>query len=87
MGATEPRGDTWARGCRFGWRVAAPGGGWREYFRVSGLGNREPGSGVQVRVQVQGLNFVPHPYLYLITRTCDLRAETWDLRMKLQALS
>ena len=63
------------------------GGGWREYFRVSGLGNREPGSGVQVRVQVQGLNFVPHPYLYLITRTCDLRAETWDLRMKLQALS
>jgi hypothetical protein len=60
-------------------RVA--GGRWRENFQVSGLGNREPGSGAQVRVQVQGLNFVPHPYLYLITRTWDLRAETWDLRM------
>ena len=30
-------------------------------FRVSGLGSREPGSGVQVRVQVQDLN---------IARTC-----------------
>ena len=47
-------------------------------FQVSGLGRREPGSGVQVRVQVQGLNFAPHPHLYLITRTRDLRAETWD---------
>ena len=56
-------------------------------FQVSGLGRREPGTGVRVRVQVQGLNFVPHPYLYLITRTWDLRAETLDLRMKLQALS
>ena len=31
-----------------------------------------------VRVQVQVLNFTLHPYLYLITRTRDLRAETWD---------
>ena len=36
-------------------------------FQVSGLGSREPGSGVQVRVQVQDLNVTPH--LYLITRT------------------
>ncbi len=48
------------------------------YFRVSGLGRREPGSGVQVRVQVQDLNFAPYPHLYLITRTRDLRAETCD---------
>ena len=47
-------------------------------FQVSGLGRREPGSGVQVRVQVQDLNFILHPHLYLITRTRDLRAETWD---------
>ena len=50
-------------------------------FQVSGLGRREPGSGVQVRVQVQDLNFIPHPHLYLITRTRDLRAETWDLKL------
>ena len=54
--------------------------GWcRKYFQVSGLGRREPGSGIQVRVQVQDLNFIPH--LYLNTRTRDLRAETWDPRM------
>ena len=45
-------------------------------FQVSGLGRREPGSGVQVRVQVQDLNFILHPHLYLITRTRDLKAET-----------
>ena len=45
-------------------------------FQVSGLGSREPGSGVQVRDQVRDLNFTPHPYLHLITRTRDLRAET-----------
>ncbi len=50
-------------------------------FQVSGLGSREPGSGVQVRVQVQDLNVTPHPHLYLITRTRDLRAETWDLKL------
>jgi hypothetical protein len=33
------------------------------HFQVSGLGNREPGSGVQVRVQVQELNLPG-------TRTC-----------------
>ena len=38
-------------------------------FQVSGLGRREPGSGVRVRVQVQELNFARHPHLYLITRT------------------
>jgi hypothetical protein len=32
-------------------------------FQVSGLGRREPGSGVQVRVQVQDLNIAR-------TRTC-----------------
>ena len=47
-------------------------------FQVSGLSPRVPGSGVQVRVQVQDLNFTPYPHLYLITRTRDLRAETWD---------
>ena len=85
------------------------GGGY--FSQVSGLGRREPGSGIQVRVQVralslsrgradhpwsaaveqgcstlpkagafkiqvQDLNFTPYPYLYLITRTRDLRAET-----------
>ena len=50
--------------------------GWGDLFQVSGLGRREPGSGVQVQVQV--LNFTLHPHLYLITRTRDLRAETWD---------
>jgi len=39
------------------------------FFQVSGLGRRVPGSGVQVRVQVQDMNFAPHPHLYLITRT------------------
>ena len=39
------------------------------HFQVSGLSRREPGSGVQVRVQVQDLNFTPYPHLYLITRT------------------
>ncbi len=39
------------------------------HFRVSGLGRREPGSGVQVRVQVQDLKFVPYPHLYLMTCT------------------
>ena len=43
--------------------------GWGCLFQVSGLSNREPGSGVRVQVQVRGLNFVPHPYLHLITRT------------------
>ena len=53
------------------------------HFQVSGLGDREPGSGLQVRVQVQDLNFTRHPhlYLYLNTRARDLRAETWDLRI------
>ncbi len=51
------------------------------HFQVTGLGSRVPGSGVLVRVQVQALHFVPHPHLYLITRTRDLRAETWDLKM------
>jgi hypothetical protein len=37
------------------------------HLQVSGLGGREPGSGIQVRVQVQDLNFTPH--LYLVTRT------------------
>ena len=49
----------------------------------SGLGSREPGSGAQVRVQVQDLNFTRHPRLFLNTRARDLRAETWDLKMAL----
>ena len=54
-------------------------------FQVSGLSRREPGSGVQVQVQVQDLSFAPYPhlYLYLITRTRDLRAETWDPKVPL----
>ncbi len=43
--------------------------GWGHNFQVSGLGRREPGSGVQVRVQVRVLNFILYPHLYLITRT------------------
>jgi hypothetical protein len=39
------------------------------HFRVSGLSRREPGSGVQVRVQVQDLNVAPYPHLTLIART------------------
>ena len=58
-----------------------------KYFQVSGLGNRVPGSGVQVLVQVQDLNFAPHPHLYLITRTRDLRAETSDPKMSLMFVS
>jgi hypothetical protein len=49
-------------------------------FQVTGLGNREPGTGVQVWAQVKDLNF-PHLHLYLITCTRDLRAETWDPKM------
>ena len=49
-------------------------------FQVTGLGNREPGTGVQVWAQVKDLNF-PHLHLYLITCTRDLRAETWDAKM------
>ncbi len=51
------------------------------HFQVSGLGSQVPGTGPQVRVQVQDLNFTPYQYLYLITRTRDQRAETWDLGM------
>ena len=39
------------------------GAGVGKCFLVSGLGSREPGSGVQVRVQVRDLNFAR-------TRTC-----------------
>jgi len=38
--------------------------GWGKLFQVSGLSRREPGTGFQVRVQVQDLNFpapVPVP--------------------------
>ena len=45
-------------------RVAAPGGGWREYFQVPGLGNREPGTGVRVQVRVRD---GPNLNLVLIT--------------------
>ncbi len=51
------------------------------HFQVSGLGHREPGSGLQVRVQVQDLNFYRDPHLYRNTRARDLRAETWDLQI------
>ncbi len=54
-----------------------------EYFQVTGLGSRVPGSGVLVRVQVQDLHFIPHPHLNLITRIRNLRAETWDLEVPL----
>jgi hypothetical protein len=54
--------------------------GWGIHFQVSGLGSRVPGSGLQVRVQVQDLNFTRDPHLYLNTRTRDPRAETWDLK-------
>ena len=37
--------------------------GWGHSFQVSGLGRRETGSGVQVRVQVRDLNLAR-------TRTC-----------------
>ena len=55
--------------------------GWGYFSQVSGLGRRVPGSGVQVRVQVRVLNFTLHPHLTLITRTRDLRAETWGPKM------
>jgi len=48
----------------------------RTYFRVSGLGSRESGTGYQVRVRVRVLNL----HLYLNTWTRDLTAETRDLR-------
>ena len=51
-------------------------------FQVSGLSRREPGAGTQVRVQVQDPSFARYPHLYLITRTRDLRAETWDPKMR-----
>jgi hypothetical protein len=62
-------------------RVAGGGPGFRltgeKKIRVSGLSNRDPGTGYQVRVRVRVLNL----YLVLNTRTRDLTAETWDLRM------
>ena len=60
-------------GCKLG---VGAGVGKHSGLRASGLGRREPGAGTQVRVQVQDLSFAPHPHLYLITRTRDLRAET-----------
>ena len=48
---------------RFGWRVAASGGRWRECYQVSGLGSRVSGTGYQVRVRVRDLN------LYLMPNT------------------
>ena len=68
-------------GCKLGVGVGV-GVGKQSEFRVSGLGRREPGAGTQVRVQVQDLSFAPYPYLCLITRTRDLRAETWDPKMR-----
>ena len=68
-----------------GWSVGRRAGGMqmgRTHFQVSGLSRREPGSGIRVRVQVQVLNFAPCPYLFFITRTRDLRAETWDPKMR-----
>ena len=58
-----------------GHRVRVAG---RNRLQVSGLSNREPGTGCQVRVRVRVLNL----YLMPNTRTRDLTAETWDLRMK-----
>ena len=49
------------------------------HLQVSGLSSREPGSGVQVRVQVQDLNFTRHLHLYLKTRARDLRAGGFQL--------
>ena len=46
-----------------------------KYFQVTGLGRREPGSGVQVRVQVQDLNFAP--YLSPVPDNTYLRPEGW----------
>ncbi len=47
-----------------------------KYFQVTGLGGRVPGTGFQVRVQVQDLNFpapVPAPdYLHLRPEGRDL---------------
>jgi hypothetical protein len=66
-------------GCKLGVGVGVGAGvGKHSEFQVSGLGRREPGAGTQVRVQAQDLSFAPYPHLYLITRTRDLRAETWD---------
>jgi hypothetical protein len=50
----------------------------KAHLRVSGLGDRLSGTGLLVRVRVRALNL----YLVLNTRTRDLTAETWDLRMK-----
>ena len=50
--------------------------GWGIHFQISGLGSRVPGSGVQVRVQVQDLNFpVPEP----VPDNPHLRPEGRDL--------
>ena len=37
--------------------------GWGIHFQISGLGSQVPGTGPQVRVQVQDLNFTPYQYL------------------------
>ena len=47
----------------------------QKIFQVTGLGRREPGSGVRVRVQVQDLNFAPH--LSPVPDNPYLRPEGW----------
>jgi hypothetical protein len=57
--AAEPRGGDQGEARRLRGSVdqgAGPTKGKREAFQVSGLSSREPGSGVQVRVQAQDLN-------------------------------
>jgi hypothetical protein len=51
-------------------------------FRSQVSADRASGTGYQVRVRVRGLNL----YIVLNTRTRDLTAETWDLRMVLLQL-
>ena len=56
---------------------------------LSGLGSRQSGAGFRCSGSGtgSGSEFFPHPYLYLITRTWDLRAETWDPKMSLVFVS
>jgi len=50
--------------------------GWGIHFQISGLGSQVPGTGPQVRVQVQDLNFpVPEP----VPDNPHLRPEGRDL--------
>ena len=64
-GAFNARGDTLTRGNRFGWRVAAPGGGWRD---GRGLAQRETGGRM---IGWGALGRTDHPWSAAVEQGCS----------------